>query len=127
MISRAKRVVDRLFAQRKVKSCSFVSLTFAEDAAIVALDNPSDKRKTHPGSLELTWSMEPMEGHEQRIRLVHVKAHTIVTDEVDRFTGGLRKTNFDLRFLARPSEFESVRQQVAKHLPEQSRIRVTRR
>lgn len=83
----------------------------------MALDDPAHAGQTDAGALEFFHSVQALKHTEQLVGVLHVEAHTVVTDVDDNFFGTLFGADLDDREFAFAAVFDRVGDQVAQGRP----------
>src|SRR5271166_6022064 len=69
--------------QRKRKRRSLADLAFGPDPAVVAMDNPLNDRKPHPGAREFSGGVKALKDAEELVGVLHVEAGPVVANGID--------------------------------------------
>src|SRR2546422_1927634 len=106
----------------KRKRRALIDGRLGPDAPTVAMDDALHNRQAHARPFILFGAVQALEHAEELANVLHMKAHTIVLDEIDALAPYLAAADFDHRDLPLARELERVGEQVDKDLLEQSRI-----
>src|SRR5688572_24818680 len=85
-------VMGRSSAKGEREGRAVAGLGLGPDSAAVTLDDPLDDRQANARAVIFLGPMQALEDAEELVSVAHVKAYTIIFDEVDQFRGFLAGT-----------------------------------
>src|SRR5258708_1586687 len=85
-------------------------------------NNPLHNRQSNTGSLKLLNTVQTLEHAKQLVVILHVKACTVVLDEIGRHVINLPPPYFNASSLALAGKLQGVCEQIDKYLFEQVRV-----
>ena len=108
------------FAQTEVKRRSFVGFRFGPDTTAVLSNDALYRGQSYAGAFKLLVGVEPLKHSKELVRMLGVKSRTVVADKKYNLALDCRLANLDDGSLTRAGVFDGIREQVGKHLPQQS-------
>src|SRR5882724_1860593 len=85
-------------------------------SAAVAANDAMYDRQPNARSRELRLCMHPLEDSEEFVRVLHVKAHTVVPDEIDLLVVLHKVADLNACGIARGGKLEGVGEEIRPHL-----------
>ena len=93
----------------------------------MALDDPPHEGEAHPRAFELVRPVQPAEHLEELVRIRHVEADAVVSDEVDSLVRLEARADFHAGSRSGAAELAGVAEEVGEHLLQQSPVADGRR
>src|SRR5947207_2122426 len=115
------------YRQSKIEGRAVIGFGLRPDTAAMTGNNSLNGRQADPAAFEFIGGMQALKGAEKLLRMLHVEADTVVPDGINVFTGSLFVTDVDSWLFATSCEFDRIRQQILKHLGNESFIPVCSR
>src|SRR5260370_39171422 len=88
----------------------------------MTVDDALDDGEADPGAFEFFRGMQTLERSEQPLRVLQIKTHSIVSDEIGTHPLLLAATKFDLRLRGLRGEFPCISDQIFERYPEKSLV-----
>jgi len=115
----------------KKKARTFFYFRLGPNTTAVAVDDPLYDGKAHTGTLVVSGAVQTLKDAKELVDVTHVKADTVVFDEIGTFTWVLAVdlvpvADLDQRYIPSAGILERIFEQVKKHLLEQGRVALAR-
>jgi hypothetical protein len=102
------------FLQPKIECRTSINGAFRPNAAAVPMDDPLNRRQSHPRSREVVRVMEALEGAEEPLGVGRVESSAVVSDEIGKVPVAMRLPKLNTSGFTLGGEFPGVPDQVFK-------------